>query len=76
MINACRHADGEPPLTLTELVNAGAIEYIAFPAQLVGKYQSFTQADLTALRRAGYATPMTPVAEGVAAYVQWLMAAG
>ena len=39
----------------SELVRAGAIEYIEFPPQLVGKYQSFTQADLTALRAAGYA---------------------
>ena len=31
-------------------VRQGAIEYIAFPQQLVGKYQSFTQADMAALR--------------------------
>ena len=65
---------GKPPLTLVELVRAGAIEYIEFPPQLVGKYQSFTQADLTALRAAGYAAPMTTVESGVAAYVERLMA--
>jgi ADP-L-glycero-D-manno-heptose 6-epimerase len=75
-INACRAADGEPTLTLAELVRAGTIEYIEFPPQLVGKYQSFTQADLLALRAAGYRAPMTTVEDGVAAYVERLMAGG
>jgi ADP-L-glycero-D-manno-heptose 6-epimerase len=74
VINACRKRTGEPALPLPELVRAGAIEYIEFPPQLVGKYQSFTQADLTALRGAGYKKPMTSVAVGVADYVEWLMA--
>jgi len=70
VINACRAEAGEPPLSLVELVRAGAIEYIAFPPQLVGKYQSFTQADLTALRAAGYGAPMTSVEAGVRDYVE------
>ncbi|MFO1397309.1 MAG: ADP-glyceromanno-heptose 6-epimerase [Burkholderiales bacterium] len=70
VVNACRMHAGEPPLSLVELVRAGAIEYIAFPPQLVGKYQSFTQADLTALRAAGYDAPMTPVEAGVRDYVE------
>ena len=74
MINACRVAEGEAPQTLVELVRAGAIEHIPFPPQLVGKYQSYTQADLTRLRAAGHTAPMTMVAEGVAAYAQSLMA--
>ena len=61
-------------LGLAELVRAGVIEYIEFPPQLVGKYQSFTQADLTALRDAGYRAPTTELAKGVAGYVEWLMA--
>jgi ADP-L-glycero-D-manno-heptose 6-epimerase len=73
-INACRAVNGEAPMTLIELVRAGTIEYIEFPPQLVGKYQSFTQADLSALRAAGYRAPMTAVEHGVAAYVEWLMA--
>jgi len=73
-INACRTAAGEAPLALAELVRAGAIEYIEFPQQLVGRYQSFTQADLAALRAAGHGDPMTPVADGVARYVEWLIA--
>ena len=73
-INACRTADGEAPLSLVDLVRAGTIEYMPFPPQLVGKYQSYTQADLTRLRAAGPRSPMTMVAEGVAAYAQRLMA--
>jgi ADP-L-glycero-D-manno-heptose 6-epimerase len=74
VINACRKAAGEEPLSLAELVRGGAIEYIEFPSQLVGKYQSFTQADLTALRGAGYRAPMKGVAEGVSDYVERLIA--
>ncbi len=75
-INACRAAEGKPPSTLVELVRAGAIEYVEFPPQLVGKYQSFTQADLTALRAAGYRAPMASVEEAVPHYVERLMAEG
>jgi ADP-L-glycero-D-manno-heptose 6-epimerase len=74
VINACRKAAGEPPLGLADLVRAGAVEYVEFPPQLVGKYQSFTQADLTALRGAGYRAPMTELGSGVGDYVEWLMA--
>jgi ADP-L-glycero-D-manno-heptose 6-epimerase len=74
VVNAVRGRAGEAPLSLTELVHAGAVEYIAFPPQLAGKYQSYTEADLTSLRGAGYDKPMTAVAAGVPAYVEWLMA--
>ena len=47
-VNAVRRARGEDALSLEELRAAGAIEYIAFPPQLVGKYQSYTQADVSA----------------------------
>jgi ADP-L-glycero-D-manno-heptose 6-epimerase len=56
-----------------ELVARGQIEYIPFPQQLVGKYQSYTQADLSRLREAGYAGGFQRVEEGVAAYVRDLM---
>ena len=72
-INACRTADGQQALGLDDLRHQGAIEYVAFPPQLVGKYQSFTQADLTALRAAGYRAPMATVAEGVSRYVESLI---
>ena len=68
-INAIRATRNEKPLTLPELRDAGAIEYIAFPPALVGKYQSFTEADMSALRAAGYERPFLGVEEGVARYV-------
>ncbi|HWH84524.1 MAG TPA: ADP-glyceromanno-heptose 6-epimerase, partial [Burkholderiaceae bacterium] len=46
VVNAARVQRGEPALALDALVRAGLVEYIDFPAALVGKYQSFTQADL------------------------------
>ena len=60
-------------LSVAELVAQDLIEYIPFPPQLVGKYQSYTQADLTRLREAGYPGGFQRVAEGVAAYVRELM---
>ena len=68
-INAVRRARGEPAQTLAQLTAAGTIQYVPFPAQLVGKYQSFTQADLSALRGAGYDAPFLTVEEGVSRYV-------
>lgn len=51
---------------------SGDIEYIPFPEKLKGRYQSFTQADMTALRKAGYDKPFKTVAEGVTEYMSWL----
>jgi ADP-L-glycero-D-manno-heptose 6-epimerase len=56
-------------LSVKEMAQKGLIEYIAFPPALVGKYQSYTQADLSRLRAAGYAREFRPVESGVAAYV-------
>jgi len=75
VVNAARARAGEAPLTLTEQVAAGLVRYIQFPDALVGKYQCYTQADLGALRRAGYDGPFTDVASGVAAYAAWLAGA-
>jgi len=72
-INACRAASGKPRQSVAELVATGAISYIPFPAALAGKYQSFTEADLTRLRTAGYAAPMQGIDEGVPRYVEWLI---
>ena len=68
-VNAVRRARGEAPMSLAQLRESGVIEYIAFPPQLVGKYQSFTQADVSALRSAGYGEPFLSVEEGVGRYV-------
>ncbi|OUR83572.1 ADP-glyceromanno-heptose 6-epimerase [Cycloclasticus sp. 46_120_T64] len=52
----------------------GELSYIPFPDHLVGHYQSFTEADLGALREAGCEHEFKTVAEGVTAYMQWLNA--
>ncbi len=50
------------------------INYIDMPQELQGKYQYFTQADMSKLRAAGYDKPMTELEEGVRQYVQDFMA--
>jgi ADP-L-glycero-D-manno-heptose 6-epimerase len=50
---------------LIENRKSGKICYIPFPDSLVGKYQNITQADLTALRGAGYGKPFTTLEEGI-----------
>lgn len=50
----------------------GELEYIPFPDHLKGRYQSFTEADISALRAAGYDRPFKSVEEGVAEYMRWL----
>lgn len=72
-VNACLHAEGQEALTLDEMRARSMIEYIPFPDALKGKYQSHTEADGTALRRAGYTEPFLTVEEGVARYCEWLL---
>ncbi|MFO7649503.1 ADP-glyceromanno-heptose 6-epimerase [Halomonas campaniensis] len=50
----------------------GEIEYIDFPDELKGRYQSYTRADITRLREAGYDREFRTVAEGVREYLEWL----
>lgn len=50
------------------------IEYIPFPDHLRGAYQSYTQADISALREAGYGGPFHDVEAGVGRYLDWLNA--
>ena len=71
-VNSCRALSGAAKESLDALRQQGFIEYIPFPEALKGKYQSFTQADLSCLRAAGYDAPFASVEEGVAQYVQWL----
>jgi ADP-L-glycero-D-manno-heptose 6-epimerase len=72
VVNASRGLKGEPALPLDELVKRGFIEYIPFPDALVGKYQCYTQADMTRLSAAGCDHRFADVATGVARYVEWL----
>ncbi len=72
-VNACRVAANQSPLSLTELVAQKLIRYVDFPDALVGKYQSFTQADITQLRLAGYTDDFLTVEQGVERYVAWML---
>jgi len=73
VVNRCREQAGEAPLSLTELQQQGIIRYIAFPDTLRGKYQNYTEADMEALRAAGYDRPFLTVEEGVSRYVGRLL---
>ena len=75
VVNSLREHEGKPQLTLEEAVRAGDIEYIPFPEALKGKYQAFTQANLTKLREAGCDVQFRTVQEGTHDYMQNLLAA-
>ena len=73
VINTLRAAEGDEPVALAGAVSQGLIEYIAFPEALRGKYQAFTQADVTQLRAAGFTAPMQTVEQGTSSYMRWLL---
>jgi ADP-L-glycero-D-manno-heptose 6-epimerase len=72
----CGTGRAEPFLNIANAAIAalgrGQVEYIDFPEHLKGRYQSFTQADIGALRSAGYNADFRTVTEGVTSYVRWL----
>jgi ADP-L-glycero-D-manno-heptose 6-epimerase len=72
VVNSLRSQAHAEPLTLTSMVDQKLIQYIPFPEALVGKYQSHTQADLTALRAVGCDHVFADVSKGVSAYIQQL----
>jgi ADP-L-glycero-D-manno-heptose 6-epimerase len=74
-INTLRTAEGKSALSLDGLIKEGIISYIPFPAALIGKYQSYTQADISALRGAGYSEPFLTVEQGTARYVEYMLKA-
>jgi ADP-L-glycero-D-manno-heptose 6-epimerase len=57
-------------------LGGGKIEYIDFPETLKGKYQNFTEADLTQLKAAGYEKPFTELDQAVADYYRYLATGG
>ncbi|MGE0332162.1 MAG: ADP-glyceromanno-heptose 6-epimerase [Ramlibacter sp.] len=65
-VNALRDA---PPLDLAGAVAQGLVEYVPFPDALRGKYQCYTQADLSALRAAGCDHAFLDVQSGVSSYM-------
>jgi ADP-L-glycero-D-manno-heptose 6-epimerase len=68
VINQCRQLDGKTALELAWLQAQGMIEYVDFPA----RRQSFTRADISALRQAGFDAPMIEAEQGMASYVDAL----
>jgi ADP-L-glycero-D-manno-heptose 6-epimerase len=50
----------------------GTIRYIPFPPELAASYQSFTEADISALRAAGYGAQFKDVRTGIASYLDAL----
>ncbi|WP_280566666.1 ADP-glyceromanno-heptose 6-epimerase [Chromohalobacter sp. 296-RDG] len=58
--------------TVIDYYATGKIDYIAFPEELKGRYQSYTRADISRLREAGYPAEFKTVREGVTAYLDWL----
>ena len=72
VVNSLRKFQALAPLTLEEAARGGLIDYIPFPEALVGKYQCYTQADLSALRAAGCTHPFSTVQNGVASYMNSL----
>ncbi|MFM2083305.1 MAG: hypothetical protein RLY95_123 [Pseudomonadota bacterium] len=59
-------------VSLEQIVKSKAIAYIDFPDALKGKYQSYTQADLSALRQVGCDHIFADVAQGVSSYLKRL----
>ncbi|TXH88086.1 MAG: ADP-glyceromanno-heptose 6-epimerase [Rhodoferax sp.] len=76
VVNAMRSLRGEAALPLADIAAQGLVEYVPFPDALRGKYQCYTQADLTALRATGCDHQFVDVQTGVSKYVQWLHARG
>ena len=65
--------------TFKEVANAvidwnkkGSIQYIPFPEKLIDSYQSFTEADLSNLREAGYKENFMDVETGIKKYLDVL----
>jgi len=50
----------------------GSVDYVPFPDHLKGRYQSYTQADISKLREAGYTGEFRDVRTGVRDYMAWL----
>jgi ADP-L-glycero-D-manno-heptose 6-epimerase len=58
--------------TLADIVANDVIRYIPFPPALIGKYQSYTQANISALRTVGCEHVFADVQTGVTRYLKQL----
>jgi ADP-L-glycero-D-manno-heptose 6-epimerase len=50
-------------------MQTGEVEYVPFPEHLMGAYQAFTEADLTALRDVGYTGIFRSIDDGIPAVI-------
>lgn len=58
--------------TVIDFYGKGEIKFVEFPEHLKGRYQSYTRADMSKLRDAGFTHEFKTVAQGVHAYLEWL----
>lgn len=58
--------------SIIKVVGKGTIEYIPFPEVLIGKYQSFTEADLTNLSGANYSSGFMELEDAITDYCRHL----
>jgi len=72
MALAVVNAHEPAPLTLPDALADGRIAYIPFPEGLRDKYQSYTRADISALRNAGYEAGFKTIEQGVNEYIKQL----
>jgi ADP-L-glycero-D-manno-heptose 6-epimerase len=61
---------------LAARLGRGEVQYVPFPDMLRGKYQSFTESDITRLRAAGYDRPFASLEEGIGRMVEQAEALG
>ncbi len=61
---------------MRRLYKNATIEFIPFPEDLKNKYQTFTEANLTLLRKIGYKEEFTPLEKGIEKYVEILKTTG
>ena len=68
----CGACAANPHCPWHDIAQQGLVEYVPFPDALRGKYQCYTQADLSALRATGCDHQFADVQTGVSRYVDWL----
>ena len=66
----------EAAKAIIDTLGYGKIEYTPFPDELIGKYQNYTQADMSKLINAGYRERFTPLSTAVREYFKILESGG
>ncbi len=72
-INSMLQSQGQPALSLADMVKQQLIRYIPVPKSLERKYQNFTQANLDQLRAVGYTDQFIDLTQGIQKYGDWLV---